>query len=360
MLALVLQAAVTWTAVGGGSVTKGGLYTAPASGVGTVRVVARVGTAADTARVSLATAAVARSPVAARPAPEPTPPPPPPAAARAPGAGGLPFGMAGQPTSASGGVYTLAVMPQHMGAIRALPELRRRGTRLVLNLTNSGNCAKDPGTKSFRLDRWKECFRRNSYDDPQDRRLITEGGADGTLMAIYILDEPNHPNRWGPRGTVTQETIEEMAAYSKSLFPGVRTVVRAPPEWLAAGGVTYRALDGAWAQYRRSRGPIEDYVRKQADGARALGLCLMLSLNVLDGGTTDPNDPLYSGWDSGRGLVEMSPAEILAYGLPMVRSQPWALGAWEYRKEYLSKPGVQEALDSLGRAAAASASGCTR
>lgn len=86
----------------------------------------------------------------------------------------------------------------------------------------------------------------------------------------------------------------------------------------------------------------------------------MLSLNLLDGGTTNPNDPLYSGWDSGKGLVEMSPGEILAYGLPMVRARPWALGAWEYRKEYLSRPGVQEAIDSLGRAAASSSSGCVR
>jgi hypothetical protein len=346
MLLLALQTAVTWTVLGGGSIAPNGLYTAPSAPGGTVRVVARAAGAADTSLVTVAPrAAVAR----AAPAPE---------ASVAPGIPGVPFGMFEQPVSATGGLYTLSVMPQHMRAIPALPELARKGAKIILNVTNSGNCAKDLG--AFSLELWKTCFRQFAYDDPQARELITEAGDNGTLLAIYLLDEPNHPRRWGPRGTVTQAMVEEMAAYSKSLFPRIPTVVRASPEWLAEGNVTYRALDGAWAQYRRNRGPIEEYIRKHTEKARELGLCLVFSLNIIDGGTTDAADPMFSGWDSGRKLYEMSPAEIISYGLPMVQAQPWAVGAWDYRPAYLSKPGVREAMDSLGRAAQKATWSCSR
>jgi hypothetical protein len=277
----------------------------------------------------------------------------------APGTPGVPFGMFEQPVSATGGLYTLSVMPQHMRAIPALPDLARKGAKIILNLTNSGNCAKD-GLGAFDLELWKTCFRQYAYDDPEARQLITEAGDNGTVLAIYLLDEPNHPRRWGPRGTISQAMIEDMAAYSKSLFPRIPTVVRASPEWLAEGNVTYRALDGAWAQYRRNRGMIDEYVRKHSEKARELGLCLVFSLNIIDGGTTDAADPMFSGWDSGKRLYEMSPAEILAYGLPMVRAQPWAVGAWDYRPAYLSKPGVKEAMDSLGRAAQKATWSCPR
>ena len=70
-----------------------------------------------------------------------------------------------------------------------LPELARKGAKIILNVTNSGNCAKN-GLGAFELELWKICFRQFAYDDPVARDLITEAGDNGTLLAIYLLDEP--------------------------------------------------------------------------------------------------------------------------------------------------------------------------
>jgi hypothetical protein len=71
---------------------------------------------------------------------------------------------------------------------------------------------------------------------------------------------------------------------------------------------------------------------------------------VLDGGDGS------SGWKNstavnGTPLYSMSPAEILAYGVPMVGAQPCALSGFRYDETYLARPGVRVALDSLARLA---------
>jgi hypothetical protein len=175
---------------------------------------------------------------------------------------------------------------------------------------------------------------------------------------IYLLDEPNHQTRWGPEGSVPQATVEQMACYSKSLFPRIATAVRASPEWLAQKPVTYRCLDGAWAQYRANRGAIAGYVKIHKDGAVALGLWVGFAINVLDGGDGS------SGWKhstspNGSPLYSMSPAEILAYGVPMVGAKPCALSGFRFDEPYLAKPGVRVALDSLARLASQQPRDCS-
>jgi hypothetical protein len=337
-LGLLLQAAITWTLVGGGTLSPTGFYRAPTNSGGPALVIARCPDcrvkSADTAIVTMSS-----------------------------GGGtlpGVPFGLSATPVANLGGLVSYTLLPAHKGVLRDLAEIKARGARVSVNLTGGGACALD-ASGTFRYDLWRACFDLEAL--PNHAR-ITAYGDSGTVSDIYLIDEPNHQTRWGPEGSVPQATVEQMACYAKSLFPRIPTAVRASPEWLAQRPVTYRCLDGAWAQYRANRGRIQDYVRIHKDGAVALGLWVGFAINVIDGGTTDPADPLFSGWRSGTSangspLYSMSPAEILAYGVPMVGAKPCALSGFRFDESYLAKPGVRVALDSLARLASQQPRDCS-
>ena len=70
---------------------------------------------------------------------------------------------------------------------------------------------------------------------------------DGTIIGHYLIDEPSRSSRWGGK-PISQRTLEEMAGYSKQLWPGMSTLVRVVPSWLTSASVTYRHLDAGWAQ----------------------------------------------------------------------------------------------------------------
>jgi hypothetical protein len=166
--------------------------------------------------------------------------------------------------------------------------------------------------------------------------------ADGTIIGHYIMDEPHDPTNWGGK-TVSRADIDEMARYSKEIWPTMPTVIRTTPEFLK--GYTYKYLDAAWAQYTVRFGSIDEFVKINVQGAEAAGLALVGGLNVINGGSKESGIPGRSF-----GKYGMSAAEIKQYGGPLL-AQTCAFFMWEYDSKYFSRPDIKAALEELGKMA---------
>jgi hypothetical protein len=160
---------------------------------------------------------------------------------------------------------------------------------------------------------------------------------DGTIIGHYLIDEPNDPYNWNGQ-PVPGSTVEDMAAYSKQLWPKMATVVRTEPGYLAEWSGTYRYLDAAWAQYLYRKGDPGDYIRRNVADAKKEGLALVVGLNLIDGGT--------NGGNMSASLVESAGSTLLG------DSYPCAFISWQYDEQYLSRSDIKTAMSHLSAKAA--------
>ncbi len=188
-------------------------------------------------------------------------------------AGGIPLGNFNQPIDEFGSIFNGAhsnSSPDQL--VRELAAVKARGGKVVLVL--AGSPAYYVENKRFSMSKWKsrvERFRNVNFDSYIN---------DGTVIGHYMIDEPNDPANWG--GTpVSTGALEEMAKYSKDLWPNLATIVRVDPKYLASN---HRYLDAAWAQYLWRRGDVQNYVRTMVAEAQQKGVELIVGLNVLKGG----------------------------------------------------------------------------
>jgi hypothetical protein len=248
--------------------------------------------------------------------------------------GGIPFGTWALPTSEFGSIYNGAMRnidPSHLRS--ELAEIKSRGGRVILSLAGKETNYLD-GDHHFSLTLWKQRVDRFKGVD------ITSFIEDGTVIGHYIIDEPNDPKNWGGR-PVPGSMVEQMAAYSKQLWPKMAAIVRAEPGYLAQTGGPYRYLDAAWAQYVTWKGSPADYIRRNVADAQRLGLALVTGLNIIDGNPT-------RGEMTGA-LVESAGSTILA------DSYPCAFISWEWRDSYMSRSDVKSAMAVLSNKAEAHA-----
>jgi hypothetical protein len=231
---------------------------------------------------------------------------------------GVPFGLAGLPYQAFGRPYTGAVLIASRAELAAHLRAAQAGhTRLVLNLAGSSN----------------------RYTN-----------SDGTFnMALW---KSRAPDTWGGRGISAAE-VEEMAQYSKSIWPSLPTAVRARPGWLKDAGFGWQYLDVAWAQWAGPNGnsgrrTAEQYRDENVAEAKALGLGLVFGMNLLDGGDGSSGVP---GTIPGR--WQMSPGEVIQVGTVLAQT-PYACALlnWRYNPEFERRPDTRAALDSVAAAAA--------
>jgi hypothetical protein len=189
---------------------------------------------------------------------------------------------------------------------------------------------------------------------------------DGTIIGHYMVDEPFCSSCWGGR-PIPYSQIEQMARYSKSIWPSLPTGVRSPPSHL--GSRRYSALDFAWAQWE---GPLhfpsfrispEKFRDRESSAARSLGLGLVFGLNYLDAGDgtshingTYAKDPRLSDnkFCHSRGCYRyaMSASEVRRVGR-VLAAAPYgcALLSWKYSPAFLSRSGMRSALAELASAA---------
>jgi len=127
---------------------------------------------------------------------------------------------------------------------------------------------------------------------------------------------------------------EEMAEYSKRLWPSMPTVVRTEPAYL---GAKPRYIDAAWAQYVQRKGTPTEYLRRHVADAEQRGLALIVGMNILKGTL---------------GKTSFSAGQLREWGSAMLNSSyPCAFISWTYDANYLGRSDVKEAMDVLANKA---------
>ena len=263
---------------------------------------------------------------------------------------GIPFGEFGRPPERFGSGVTGAVLPVTRSGVGAVLHAAQSGkVRMVLNLAGPGDGYSHPdGT--FSLEAWKA--RIDTYRDVDFSPYVVEG----LVLAHFLIDEPRAPNTWGGR-PVSRADIEEMARYSKSIWPTLPTAVRVAPSWLLEGDTTYQHLDIAWAQWQGPPGgpesglTPEEFRDRNVAYAKQLGLGLVFGMNLLDGGDGSSGiqrDPAHPEW------WQMSGGEVMKVGTVLAET-PYAcaLLSWKYEPAFEAQPEIGGALDSVGRVAGA-------
>jgi hypothetical protein len=258
---------------------------------------------------------------------------------------GIPFGMYHLPETEFAPPFTSALRngSDPADVIPVLDAARKAGIKVYLNMFVSRRHIQNPDG-SFSLDRWKQ--RIDRFQNLGLEPYIT----DGTLAGNYLMDEPDSRGKWNGQ-SVPFADIEAAAAYSKQLWPGLTTMIRADPLFLQKAPFRWVYLDAAWAQYTNRKGAVEDYARRHAAAAKALGLGLVVGLNLLDGGDGS------SGLEGTKVKYSaMSAEEVMHYGSVLLREPgACALLLWKYDREdraYFLRPEIRAALETVGLLAA--------
>jgi hypothetical protein len=251
---------------------------------------------------------------------------------------GIPFGAMHVPNDKFGSTFTGAlrsIWSTHL--LEDLQAARQAGTRVIVSFVGADNNYQN-SNKSFSLAKWKQ--RLEPYRGVDFSSYI----ADGTIIGHYILDEPHDPTNWG--GTVVSPaTVDEMARYSKQLWPTMPTIIRGWPAYLK--GYNYRYLDAAWAQYSERKGDIAEFVRSNVRDAKTAGLTLVVGLNILDGGTKASGIR-----GSTTGKYAMSASQVLKWGGALLDDDyPCAFVSWKYDASYMSRSDIKSALAVLSQKA---------
>jgi hypothetical protein len=253
--------------------------------------------------------------------------------------GGIPFGTFHLPTYAYGAVFNgniTVISPPYL--MSALNQARRTGTRIVVSFTGNDRHYKN-ANGTFSLAKWKARVAR--YRGMALASYIN----DKTLLAHYLVDEPNDPSNWNGT-TISRATLDEMARYSKSLFPTLPTAVRAAPKYLR--GYNYRYLDAGWAQYHSRFKDPKAWLAIQVRDAKLSGLALIVGVNILAGGTPGGMTGFYPG------SYAMTATQLRNWGGALL-ADPYACAflGWQYNTRYLSRLDIRSAMVYLSAKARA-------
>jgi hypothetical protein len=276
---------------------------------------------------------------------DPTPPPPD-SPAPDPPLGpvshvGLAFGPAQMPmerfSEFSATTYT-ATDPDTLA--RDLEAARRANARLFISFTGNKENFQD-SSGGFDMAKWKQ--RVDRFRGLDLAPYIEEE----TIAGHLLLDEPYDKTNWNGK-TVSQQDIEELARYSKEVWPSMVTVLRTHYDYLQ--GYQYPHLDAVRIQYH-SRflrfGSLDDYIAAHIEVARSLGQAMIGGVNVLDGGSNASGIP-----GNREGQFAMSADELRSWGGRFLRD-PYICSfiMYQYDSAYLARPDIQAALAQLSEVA---------
>jgi hypothetical protein len=309
-----IETAVSWTTTGG-DIDENGVFTASAvSGTSEVTATAQGTSVSGIASVTTESRA-------------------------GPPGTGIPYGLWAMPGRNVVAPYTSGMQSAHPDTVLMdLAAAKARGARMFVNFAGGNTINITDVNGHFDYDRWK--VRVDRFLPIQNE--LNAYASDGTLFAFMMIDEPGAAPQWGGQA-VPLAMLDQMAQYSKSIFPDLLTAVRAAPTSLQ--GHSWRYLDVAWAQYAARKGPIDLYVPPEVAAAQAQGLGLVVGLNISKGG--DGSSGLGSAGD-----WSMSGAEILQYGRPLLDA-PYSCAflSWDARASVIGQTDVAAALEELSHIA---------
>lgn len=270
-----------------------------------------------------------------------------------PASGGVPWGPNDIPPQLYGEPYTGSkVYFAPARTVEKLEEARDAEMHVIVKLAGKQEHYQNPdGT--FNLDLWKAQMDR--YRDVPFDRFV----ADGTIVAHQIVSEAKAPDQFGG-SVIPNDVLDEMAAYSRSIWPTMPTLVRADAtdlEEQAAGndtpwpGWTWQHLDAASSRYLVRKGDPAAYAAAEQASADRQGLALAMGLNVLSGGDGSsgfPSPELSGAW-------AMSADELRTYTAALLEhTRACSLEMWKYfsTTSYFTEPEIAEAMDDVAEIAA--------
>lgn len=247
---------------------------------------------------------------------------------------GIPFGAFGLLRTQ----YTVATWSgslEHLSpgssALSTLAAARNAGVRMVISLAGGrSNYKNADGT--FNLTKWKA--RVAQWKTVNIAPYINSG----TIIGHFLVDEPSWPGSWGGQA-IAPSVLEEMARYSKSIWPSMATTVRVTPSYLR--GRTWNYLDFAWAQWE---GPLhspsthltpEQFRDQQIADAKAAGVGLMFGMNFLDGGDGSSHISGTYKLTTTKNRWQMSATEVERVGRVLAGAS-YACGvvSWQWSTDY--------------------------
>ncbi|MDP2305415.1 MAG: putative metal-binding motif-containing protein [Pseudomonadota bacterium] len=174
---------------------------------------------------------------------------------------------------------------------------------------------------------------------------------DGTFVGHMLLDDIRTFSSRNPTG----DELDEMARFSKEMFPGLMTFVRERASMIPVpSGGEYLYVDACVNQYETLHGDVRTYAAENESEALALNLGVINGLNIADGGDGSSGQ---AGWRTG--FFAMSAEEIVEYGdvMATVPSMGMFLN-WEYDGNeawsdgtigdtYFNQPEFETALSDL-------------
>jgi hypothetical protein len=260
---------------------------------------------------------------------------------------GIAFGSFYLPVALYGPTTATLLAANPLTLLADLEAARAANVRVMVGLVgNERRYRDDQGHFSFA--KWKE--RVDRFRGINFSSYIM----DGTVIGHYILDEPHDRNNWG--GTlVSPAQVDELARYSKELWPSMPTIVRSWPAYLK--GYDFKYLDAAWAQYSERFGPVDSFINANVQDAKSAGLGLVVGLNLLAGGGKAHGMKGYLG-----SKYAMSASQVKAWGRSLLANPyPCAFTSWKYDAKYFERSDIRSAFSELSeKARSHPTKGCTK
>jgi hypothetical protein len=159
--------------------------------------------------------------------------------------------------------------------------------------------------------------------------------------------------------------LDEMARYSKEMWPTMATMLRTDPSDLEEDGAAYqtpwpgwkwRYVDAASARYLTRKGPVAKFAADEQASADRQNLALVVGLNVFSGGDGSSKIP-----SPAKGKWAMSPDELRLFGSTMLsQTRPCAFEMWRYETpssefkdfKYFRRPDISAVMVELAALAA--------
>jgi hypothetical protein len=304
---------VTFSATGG-TIGSLGLYTAGLVG-GSYRVIAKAGELADTSTVSVTV------PLGS--------------------ANGFTFGawdLRAEDYMAPFNSSVVSLSPEYAWPL--LDGLQGKGSKVFVAFAGGSFSNVQNADGTFSYDKWKARVDRFLPYKAKVQAYIDAG----TIVGFMMVDEPHSTPSWGGQA-VPFATIEQMAKYTKSVWPNLMTTVRANASWLDGASFRWAYLDAGWAQYSSRKGNVTTFTTGEVAAAKAAGLGLVVGLNIISGGdgSSGVAGPYVGAWN-------MSPTEVRAYGKVLV-ADPYVCSfqSWKYTTAYMTQASITSALNEVAQ-----------
>jgi hypothetical protein len=232
---------------------------------------------------------------------------------------------------------------------------RNKGQRLMVAMTG-GPSTRYTTNGQFDMTKWKAVM--NTYNKSTLKTAVAAAVSDGTIIGDQMIDEPE-TKRWGT--VLTKATLDQMAAYVKSIFPTLPVGLNhGPPGYKWRSTEHYTKVDYVLYQYAYyiTSGNVTSWRDAVLAQAKLDGVRPALSVNILNGGKQDQGDGLYDCIGTGMGGLgtyypncQTTADQLKSWGTALT---PYAcfMMMWQFDSSYMAKTANKDAFKAIATLAA--------